>query len=97
MLLQSHEGYIEPLAAVPDLWESGEYRGLCARGGFEVSVKWRKGRAEKIEIVSKQGGICRVKTELSVLTCGGNEVSCIKEGETVSFETEKGGVYSFEN
>ncbi|MGN0618973.1 MAG: glycosyl hydrolase family 95 catalytic domain-containing protein [Ruminiclostridium sp.] len=97
MLLQSHEGYIEPLAAVPELWESGEYRGLCARGGFEVSAKWSKGRVEKIEIVSKQGGTCRVKTDLTAVTCGGKEVSCTKDGETVSFETEKGGVYCFGN
>lgn len=45
MLLQSHEGFIELLPAIPSAWEEeGEFRGLKARGNIEVSVKWRDGK-----------------------------------------------------
>lgn len=61
MLLQSHEGYIEPLPALPDAWPNGSYRGLVARGNFEISVQWQKGDAQTVEILSRKGGVCQVK------------------------------------
>ena len=61
MLLQSHEGYIEPLAALPDAWDSGEYNGLVARGNFEISAAWENGSASSFEIISKSGEACRIK------------------------------------
>jgi alpha-L-fucosidase 2 len=50
MLLQSHDGEISILPALPEAWSSGEVRGLRARGGVEVSVRWREGRAQNIEL-----------------------------------------------
>ncbi|MGN0597784.1 MAG: glycosyl hydrolase family 95 catalytic domain-containing protein [Ruminiclostridium sp.] len=92
MLLQSHEGYIEPLAALPSRWSSGEYKGLCARGGFIVDVRWSEGKAESIAITSTLGGICRVKTKLSRLN--GKEIAA--DNGIITFETEKNGVYKIE-
>lgn len=60
LLMQSHDGAIRLLPALPDSWHTGEVRGLRARGGFEVAIAWRNGRIERAEIVSTQGGICRV-------------------------------------
>lgn len=40
MLIQSHEGYIEFLPCLPKQWEKGSYKGMCVRGGAEVSVDW---------------------------------------------------------
>ena len=40
MLIQSHEGYIEFLPCLPEQWNKGSYKGLCVRGGAEVSADW---------------------------------------------------------
>ena len=93
LLLQSHEGYIEPLAALPENWKSGEYSGLCARNGFEVSVKWSQGKAERIIIKSLKGQECRIKTTLSEVYSSGKSVEYSVENDILIFATNKGEVY----
>ncbi len=62
MLIQSHDGYIELLPALPDEWQEGEVRGLRAIGGFEIeSMKWSKGRLRQAVIRSKLGGNLRLR------------------------------------
>ncbi len=101
MLLQSHEGYIAPLAALPPVWQSGTYRGLCARGGFEVSATWQAGRASRIEILSKAGGVCRLfykGIRGAQLTGGDRKIAYVTETpDRISFETEAGGLYVIED
>ena len=55
MLMQSHDGYIDILPALPDAWKDGEYKGIMARGGFKVSAEWKNGKVVKCEIVGKDG------------------------------------------
>ena len=93
MLLQSHEGYIEPLAALPETWKNGEYSGLCARNGFEISVKWNNCKAEEISVISKHGGKCRIKTELGTVTKNGEKIQVDSNNGIISFDTIKGGIY----
>ena len=60
MLLQSQTEEIHLLPALPDAWTDGSVKGLCARGGFEVSISWRHGKLASVEVFSKLGNLCRV-------------------------------------
>ena len=61
MLLQSHQGFIELLPAVPVDWIDGSFRGMCARGGFVVSASCKRGRLTGAEIKAQMDGACRIK------------------------------------
>lgn len=61
MLIQSHEGFIELLPALPTQWSSGRFRGVCARGAFELDFRWDLGKLTTVEILSKQGQTCRIR------------------------------------
>lgn len=98
MLLQSQAGYIEPLAAIPDAWESGSYTGLVARGNFVVGAAWENGVAKTLNIESRAGGTCRVSYsgigDANVRTASGRKVSYTREsGDLISFETVAGETY----
>jgi alpha-L-fucosidase 2 len=61
MLVQSHTEYIDILPALPSVLDSGEVKGICARGGFVLNIKWKNGKLEELEIVSVAGGECLVR------------------------------------
>ena len=57
MLLQSSaSGEIELLPALPSAWKDGSVSGLCARGGYEVSMEWKDCRITKVAIKAKKAG-----------------------------------------
>ena len=60
MLLQSHAGRIELLPALPVAWDEGEVRGIRARGGFTIDMKWRNGLVTEARISSAKGGTATV-------------------------------------
>jgi alpha-L-fucosidase 2 len=61
MLLQSHEGMVRLLPALPKAWSTGQVTGLRARGGFVVDESWRNGALKIARVQSKQGFPCVVQ------------------------------------
>ena len=55
MLLQSHDGCIDLLPALPAQWQDGSFEGFMARGGFRVSAQWKDGRVTRCSIEGEDG------------------------------------------
>jgi alpha-L-fucosidase 2 len=61
MLMQSHDGAIYLLPALPDAWPSGSVKGLIARGGFKIDLEWKDKKITKLIVYSSLGGNCRLR------------------------------------
>ncbi|TFH38531.1 MAG: glycoside hydrolase family 95 protein [Bacteroidia bacterium] len=95
MLVQSHQGVIDLLPALPDEWERGSFRGVRVRGAFEISFEWRDKKVARVEILSGEGQNCRLATGPStVKTIDGKRVDTIThKDKTIEFKTVKGERY----
>jgi alpha-L-fucosidase 2 len=94
MLMQSQDGVIDLLPALPDEWASGEFRGVRTRGGFELHLQWANKQMTRITVTSKAGGTFRLKTgtALNVTANGTRRTLAPKEG-IIEFPTVKGSEY----
>lgn len=81
MLVQSHNGEIHLLPALPTAWKKGNISGLRVRGGFEVSIEWSDGKLAKARITNINGNACTVRY-------GGRTVSLsCAPGETIVLDS----------
>jgi len=96
MLLQSHQGYLHFLPALPLDWSAGQFKGVCARGGFELDFIWSDSMLNKVEILSKSGNACAIKTnkQLEVTSAGKKVTISIPKNGIVTFPTSKGKRYT---
>jgi alpha-L-fucosidase 2 len=95
MLVQSHEGVIDLLPALPDEWQSGKFSGVCARGAFELSFEWDKAKILKVEVLSKEGQVCRIDAgSVASVTSDNKKVKFKKNTDgSIEFQTQKGAWY----
>jgi alpha-L-fucosidase 2 len=80
MIVQSHTKYIDILPALPDALPDGEVKGICARGGFVLDIKWKNGELENITVLSKAG----------------MQLLLRYEGKEKNMTTVKNGIYKFD-
>jgi alpha-L-fucosidase 2 len=81
MLVQSNDGSIFILPALPAVWKNGHVSGLKVRGGFEIKeLQWSNGKLKKLVVKSSLGGTCRIRTLDSIKT----------EDDTVKLKTANG-------
>ena len=94
MLVQSHEGHIVFLPALPTAWPTGSVRGLRAHGGFELDLAWEGGKLRAATIRSTLGNVCRIAAEnLGVVMSDGVPVSVNREDGRLAFATQAGVTY----
>ena len=88
LLVQSHEGEIQLLPALPDTWSSGYIKGLRGRGGFGIDLSWENGELTHAEIRSSMTRTCRFQV--------GQPVRILENNEPVLTNLTASGRYEFQ-
>ena len=100
MLLQSHEGYIEIIPAIPGKWQTGHFKGLVARGAFVINASWENRSITSLDIVSKVGGELKLKisnlNKIEAILADDKEMSYQIQNDIIILQTEAQKKYQFQ-
>ena len=96
MLMQSHNGYIDFLPAIPDEWKDGSFKGLKARGAFVINLTWEDRNWVEAEVLSEKGLPCIIKSDSRFSVYSGEiKVKILKTGkDKYWFPTQMGNTYN---
>lgn len=99
MLLQSQNGVLHLLPALPSEWAGGSVKGLRARGAFVVDIDWKDGKISDASILSEKGGKCVLRTSSRIqIRQSGRRIASksIKDGDyyVTTFQAKSGNKYS---
>ena len=100
-ILQSHEGCLHALPALPEKWRNGSVKGILARGNYEVDLSWRNHSLTEMTVHARENGVCKVlyptvtEDTVKVKDELGNKVDFEKllDG-MIAFNAEKGKSYT---
>lgn len=90
MLIQSHEGYIEFLPALPQAWSNGYFKGLCVRGGAEIDLSWKEGKVEKALVKATIDNSFSIKLPKNMTS-----TQFLKNGKKLNLQPNANGVIVF--
>ncbi|MFV0380221.1 MAG: glycosyl hydrolase family 95 catalytic domain-containing protein [Anaerorhabdus sp.] len=94
MLLQSHNGVIYLLPALPKKWKSGHIKGLSARGMITVDIIWNNNKLKEAKLVSNAGGTIKVKANEGLCIYNQDKkIDFKKFNDEYIFDSKKGESY----
>ena len=99
MLIQSQDGFVELLPALPDKWSKGEFKGLRVRGGAEMDVKWENNKITEAVIRAIASNTIRIKLPEYVSDVTSDSKNMEKESEFLNLRIYTGDriVLNFRN
>lgn len=90
MILQSHDGFIEFLPALPSAWSEGSMKGVCAEGGFTADVDWKENRLSNATIKASVRNTCRIAVPAN------GKARFALNGKDVAAKTDRNGIAAFD-
>lgn len=90
MLVQSHEDYILLLPAIPNLWESGSFKGLRVRGGATIDANWTKGKLREVTLYATTSNTFTLKVPNYVSSFSYNNKQKTPKNDFLKLKMKKG-------